>query len=88
MLAWAHAAGFTDVRPSASVWCFATAEDRAWWGGLWADRMANSKVGRQAVADGFASQAEVDEIADGWRRWAAYADGWFAVPHGEILCRA
>jgi hypothetical protein len=28
------------------------------------------------------------EIADGWRRWAAHPDGWCAVLHGEILCRA
>jgi SAM-dependent methyltransferase len=39
LLAWAHAAGFDDVRSGASVWCFATPDDRAWWGGLWADRM-------------------------------------------------
>ena len=38
LLAWAHAAGFTDVQAGASTWCFATPEDRAWWGELWADR--------------------------------------------------
>src|SRR6478752_1968958 len=32
LLAWAHEAGFTDVDATASVWCFATPEDRAWWG--------------------------------------------------------
>src|SRR5689334_20981648 len=50
LLAWAHEAGFTDVTPGASVWCYATPEDRAWWSGLWADRMTESAVGKQAVA--------------------------------------
>ena len=29
LLAWAHSAGFDDVRPGASVWCFAMPDDRA-----------------------------------------------------------
>jgi SAM-dependent methyltransferase len=87
LLAWAHAAGLDDVRPGASAWCFATPDDRAWWGGLWADRMTKSAIARQAVADGLASEEELREIADGWRRWAAHPDAWYAVLHGEILCR-
>lgn len=88
LLGWAHAAGFTDVRPGASVWCFATPDDRAWWGGLWADRMTTSAIARQAVADGHATADDLRAIADGWRRWAAHPDGWLAVLHGELLCRA
>jgi ubiquinone/menaquinone biosynthesis C-methylase UbiE len=30
LLAWANAAAFDDVLRGASVWCFATPEDRAW----------------------------------------------------------
>ena len=88
LLAWAHAAGFTDVTPGASVWCFATPEDRAWWGGLWADRMTESAIAQQAVADGFASEAELAAMATAFRAWADDPDGWFAVLHGEILARA
>jgi ubiquinone/menaquinone biosynthesis C-methylase UbiE len=88
LLAWAHAAGFTDVEPGASVWCFATPDDRAWWGSLWADRMARSKIAEQAVGDGFAARADLDAIVEGWRRWAAHPGGWFAVLHGEVLCHA
>jgi SAM-dependent methyltransferase len=88
LLAWAHAAGFGDVQAGASTWCFATPEDRAWWGGAWADRMTTSAIARQAVRDGLASEGELREIADGWRRWAAHRDAWYAVLHGEILCRA
>jgi len=86
--AWAHAAGFDDVQAGASVWCFATPDDRAWWGNLWADRMADSAIATQAVNDGFATREELDAIVDGWRLWAGHRDGWFAVLHGEVLCRA
>ena len=88
LLAWAHAAGFEDVEAGASVWCFATPDDRAWWGNLWADRMTDSAIARQAANDGFATPEELDAMVDGWRRWAVHPDGWFAVPHGEVLCRA
>jgi len=87
LLAWAHEAGFADVRPSASLWCFATPEDRAWWGGLWADRMTNSAIAEQAEREGFASRAELEAIAAGWHAWVNEPDGWFTAPSGEIVCR-
>jgi SAM-dependent methyltransferase len=87
LLRWAHDADFSDVTPSASVWCFATPEDRAWWGGLWADRITVSSLGDQIVERGLATRAELDEIATAWREWSDDPDGWFAVLHGEILCR-
>jgi 2-polyprenyl-3-methyl-5-hydroxy-6-metoxy-1,4-benzoquinol methylase len=88
LLAWAQAAGFPSVVPSASVWCFATPEDRAWWGGLWAERFTRSFVAEQLVAHGLATAADLVSFGDGWRRWADSPDGWFAVLHGEVLCTA
>jgi ubiquinone/menaquinone biosynthesis C-methylase UbiE len=88
LLAWAHAAGFPSVVPSASVWCFATPEDRAWWGGLWAERFTRSSVAEQLVAHGLATAEDLVSFGDGWRRWADSPDGWFAVLHGEVLCTA
>ena len=87
LLAWAHAAGFDEVLPGASVRRFATPDDRAWWGGLWADRMTDSAIARQAVTEGLATETELREIAEGWRRWAAHPDARYVVLHGEILCR-
>jgi SAM-dependent methyltransferase len=87
LLRWAHEAAFSDVRPSASAWCFATPADRVWWGHLWADRVTASALGDQAVEQGLVTRSDLDEIADAWHRWAADPDGWFAVLHGEILCR-
>jgi ubiquinone/menaquinone biosynthesis C-methylase UbiE len=90
LLAWAHAAGFASdaVQPGASTWCYATPEDREWWGELWADRVTKSAIAAQAVEIGAATEADLHEMAAAWRRWAAEPDGWFAILHGEILCEA
>ena len=88
LLAWARAAGLTDVTASSATWCYASPMDRAWWGGLWADRIVDSDLARQAVDRGLATTAELSALADGWRRWAAHDDGWFSVLHGEVLARA
>ena len=88
LLAWAHRAGFTAVVPSASAWCFATPGERAWWGGLWADRFTKSALAEQLLARGIATAADLASFAGAWRRWADSPDGWFAVLHGEVLCPA
>jgi SAM-dependent methyltransferase len=87
LLGWGHAAGFAQVIPSASAWCFATPEDRGWWGGMQADRIVASRIAGEAVDLGLCRADELPELATGWRAWAAAEDGWFAVLHGELLCR-
>ena len=82
---WALDAGFGTVAASASAWCYATDEERAWWGGLWADRVETTALGTRAVELGLATPADLTEMADAWRAWAATPDAWFAVLHGEIL---
>jgi len=88
LLHWARQAGFAQVTASASVWCYADEESRAWWGGVWADRIVNSSIAQQALATGAADQDELQAIRQAWQRWSVAPDGWFAVPHGEILCTA
>ena len=87
LLGWAHAAGFTDVTASAGTWCFATAEDRRWWGGLWADRTTSSAYAEQAVALGLTDRAELLDVGAAFRQWSDDPDGWFVVVNSEILCR-
>lgn len=84
--AWAQHAGFRKIKASASAWCFATPDERAWWGGLWADRMTSSAIAQQTVREKRATVEELAALADAWRGWAAAEDGWFAVLHGELLC--
>lgn len=87
LLSWAHAAGFTDVTATASTWCFAAPDDRRWWGGMWAERMLHSDLARQLMAAGAATEEDLRRVSEGWTQWAAAADAWFAVLHGEIICR-
>lgn len=87
LLGWALDAGFIDVTPSASVWCYATDGDRAWWSDLWADRVRSSTFAEQALARGLADPDELEALADGWRRWGASDRGWLTILHGEVLCR-
>jgi SAM-dependent methyltransferase len=87
LLSWARTAGFADVTATASVWCFADETDRAWWGGLWADRVVGSDFAPRAREQG-ATDAGLRRIRDAWLRWSEAPDGWLTVLHGEILCRA
>jgi len=84
---WAREAGLTDITNTSSNWTYATEAERAWWGGLWADRTVKSTFAATATGGGHATTENLERIADGWRAWAADEDGWFLVPHGEILCR-
>ncbi|MCW2638360.1 MAG: methyltransferase type 11 [Dactylosporangium sp.] len=88
MLAWARAAGLDDVTATSTTWCFATPEDREWWGGMWADRILKSEMARQAIASGAATEEDLRRISEGWRAWTAAEDGWMSLLHGEIICRA
>jgi 2-polyprenyl-3-methyl-5-hydroxy-6-metoxy-1,4-benzoquinol methylase len=49
LLAWAHAAGLRDVVATTSSWCFATPDEREWWGTSWAGRATGSAFAVQAV---------------------------------------
>jgi SAM-dependent methyltransferase len=87
LLSWAREAGYTDVEAGASVWCFADEESRAWWGGMWADRIVNSSVARHAVEQGRATKEDLERMSAAWLEWSEAADGWFVVVHGEVLAR-
>jgi len=87
LVGWARAAGLTDVTASASTWCFSSPEDRRWWAETWAQRITVSALAEQIVELGFAAQDTLDAIGAAWLRWAEAEDGWFAMLHGEVLCR-
>ncbi|MEU4832496.1 methyltransferase domain-containing protein [Streptosporangium sp. NPDC023615] len=87
LLSWARRAGFADITATSSTWCFATPEDRAWWGGMWADRVLESDMARQVLASGSATEEDLRRISQGWRAWAADPDGWLSLLHGELICR-
>jgi SAM-dependent methyltransferase len=84
---WAMQAGFSSVASSASAWCYAEAEDLAWWSTTWADRLVASAFGRRAVQLGLTTGEELAALATGWRQWSVTPGAWFAVLHGEVICR-
>lgn len=84
---WALEAGLTDVVSTASIWCFASDEERAWWGDSWAARALESRFYGDAIEKEAATDLELQAIARAWTTWRDAADGWLAMPHGEILAR-
>lgn len=85
LIAWGREAGLSGIRPSASIWCYAAASDRRWWGESWAARVLESDLARAALAHGLATLDDLQGLSTAWLEWSRSDDGWFTVPHGEIL---
>jgi ubiquinone/menaquinone biosynthesis C-methylase UbiE len=87
LLAWAHAAGLTDVTSTASLWTYATPEQCAWWGGVWARRVVDSTFAAQAIERGLATRADLEDMRSAWLAWSRHPDAWFAMTHAELVAR-
>ncbi|MFT3798574.1 class I SAM-dependent methyltransferase [Microbacterium sp.] len=87
LLSWAHAAGLGAATATSSTWCYATPAERAWWGGMWADRILNSAIAQQLTRSGLATPDDLREISDAWKEWAEHEDGWYSVLHAELISR-
>ncbi len=87
LLGLAQQAGFSDVTVSSSNWTYADPEARAWWGGLWADRVRYSRFAEQAIEYGMSDPDELESIGQAFLRWAEAPDGVFIIPNVEILAR-
>jgi ubiquinone/menaquinone biosynthesis C-methylase UbiE len=85
---WVRAAGFEHLDVSSSTWTFADENGRAWWGGLWAQRITESSFAVQAKEYGLADDAELADLAAAFESWASMPDGVFVVVHVEVLARA
>jgi ubiquinone/menaquinone biosynthesis C-methylase UbiE len=84
---WALAAGFREVEAGGSLWVFSSDEDRAWWGGMWADRVLESAFAATASENGLATRDDLESISAAWRAWANDPEGTLFMPHGEIVAR-
>ena len=82
---WVASAGFVDVTTSSSTWTFADPESRAWWGGLWADRVRASSFHEQAIAYQLSDAAELEDIAGAFIAWSTAPSALFVVVHVEVL---
>ncbi|MDE0873715.1 MAG: methyltransferase domain-containing protein [Acidimicrobiales bacterium] len=87
LLSWCHKAGLQDVQISTSAWSYWTKDDRENWGFSWAERCLTTSFAEQAVEYGYATRAELEEIAEGWRAWAKNPSGYFHFINGEALAQ-
>ncbi|HEY1831086.1 MAG TPA: methyltransferase domain-containing protein [Acidimicrobiales bacterium] len=85
LLGLARQAGFVDVAFTSSTWTYVDPETKAWWGGLWADRVRYTRLAEQAVEYGVSSTEELEDLAQAFLDWAAQDDATFIVVHGEII---
>lgn len=84
---WFLDAGLSDVEMSASTWVFNEPRQVLNWGDSSAERITHSALAEQAVEYGLASRADLEAIADGWRRWARMPNAFFTFLHVEALGR-
>ncbi|TFY61909.1 hypothetical protein EVJ58_g4215 [Rhodofomes roseus] len=89
LVSWAIQAGFArkDITATSTSYCYSEPEDRAWWSVMWQDRILGSSFPQRALDGGHATQADLERLAQAWRKWGEQEDGWFAFLHGEVLCR-
>lgn len=102
--AWARQAGFDreKMKVGGSVMTYATPEERQWWAGGYAGRLAadtpTGKVMRALTITWPVTEEGQEEITKAvgeegievmrrdLQRWADDVDGWFGSAHMEVLC--
>ncbi|KAH8807479.1 ubiE/COQ5 methyltransferase [Xylogone sp. PMI_703] len=85
--AWALEAGFKpeEVQLTWSEWFYKGAEATT-WGDMWTKRTLYSGFTESAKKHGMATDAELQEISDGWKEWGHKQGAFLICPSGEILC--
>ncbi len=85
LFSWATQAAFSSVNASSSTWTFSTPDTRKWWGGLWAERIQKSTFSEQIFKHDLGNQDLLNDLSTAFKVWADQPDGFFLVPHGEII---
>jgi|TARA_B100001741_G_scaffold313765_1_gene321822 ubiquinone/menaquinone biosynthesis C-methylase UbiE len=85
LFSWVTQASFSSVEVTSSTWTFSTPVTRQWWGGLWAERIQKSTFSEQVLEHELGTQDLLDGLSEAFRRWAEQSDGFFLVPHCEII---
>lgn len=87
LFGWVRQAGFTDLQVSGTTWTFPGYDVPRVWADAWAERTLRSNLAIKAVEYGIASRAELEWVADGFRRWGERPDAFFSIGHVEVLGR-
>lgn len=88
---WTREAGMSkdNVKISWGSWCF-TGKDASDWATSWQGRVVASDFAKGAVKHEIATQEELQEISEVWRKWAndeieGCEDKIFVVGNGELI---
>ena len=85
---WAREAGFApdEIAATWDSWRY-SGQRVIQFAQSWQGRILQPGFMNTAVREGFATEDEIKSISDGWEEWSTQQDCFFAIPHGEILCR-
>ncbi len=88
--AWVLRAGFDEskVEATSSTWTFSNEQDRAWWGGLWADRVLKSDAGPPGAGERRTGGSSATHLQPPGAPGPTTPDGFISLLHGEILAVA
>jgi ubiquinone/menaquinone biosynthesis C-methylase UbiE len=86
--AWALEAGFSrkQIKITGNVEAFATAEETAFIGGIYAERFGKDAMGGKGIKLRLISEEERVGIVDAWTKWGEREDAFFNITHTELLC--
>ena len=82
--AWVRAAGFAEIEIHPNVVAMDGEEARI-WGLTWSQRILHSGIASQALEYGYADQAALQRISDGWTTWAESEQPFFMFTQIAVL---
>ena len=88
LLAWASQADLpahARVELGWSTWVYADPASRAWWGGVWEQRILRSGLAARALQEDWAAESDLQRLSRAWAAWAGTPEAMMTVPHGELL---
>lgn len=85
---WARQAGFKtdEIDATWDSWRY-TGQRVTQFAQSWTGRILQPGFSGTAVRKAFATEEEIKNVSEGWKKWADEEDAFFAIPSGQILCR-
>lgn len=78
--------GFKTVKRQFSLDVFDTSEMREMWGSQWMSRTQEDGFKAFVTENGLASEVELEELPQAWRRWRDTEHGWCTLLQVEHMC--
>ena len=82
-----NATSATQLRITASHWCYATPADTEEWAESYAQRLLTSPMGARAVERGNATREDLEAMTAAFRQWGKHPDAFWSFIHVAALAR-